>query len=204
MKEKLQFMPTLKDAFAIGAKNILSIVAATILWAITIWIPYINVGTTIAMSMLPVKLSRGEIVNPTYIFDSEYRHIMGEYLILQVLISSAVLLAMGFMFFPGIVLGLSWSLATYLLIDKKMNWALCLSESNRLTMGYKKRIFWLSFVLSLVFVIAFGLVFAIFDKVPALLVIVFILLYLLAVSVTISLNAVIYRELALTEPEEAA
>lgn len=200
MKEKLQFVPTLSDAFAIGAKNILSIVAATILWLVTIWIPYLNVGTTIAMSMLPVKLSRGEIINPTYIFDSEYRHIMGEYLILQALMSSAVLLAMGFMFIPGIVLGLSWSLATYLLVDKKLNWAHCLSESNRLTMGYKKRIFWLSFVLSLIFMVLIGIVIALFDNAPTLLVIAFLLIYLLMISVCVSLQAVIYRDLALNEP----
>ena len=77
MNEKLQFMPTITDALAIATKNMASIVVAVLLWAITIWIPYVNVGTTIALATLPVKLSKGEVISPTFIFDSEYRHIMG-------------------------------------------------------------------------------------------------------------------------------
>ena len=81
MEEKLQFVPSLKDAFAIGVKNLVPIVLSVLLWLVTVWIPYVNVGTTIALATLPVKLSKGEMISPMFIFDSEYRHCMGEYFI---------------------------------------------------------------------------------------------------------------------------
>ena len=77
MEEKLQFVPSLKDAFAIGVKNLVPIVLSVLLWLVTVWIPYVNVGTTIALATLPVKLSKGEMISPMFIFDSEYRHCMG-------------------------------------------------------------------------------------------------------------------------------
>ena len=46
--KKLDFAETLKDSIEIGVKNAPSIVVAVILWLVTIWIPYINIGTTIA------------------------------------------------------------------------------------------------------------------------------------------------------------
>lgn len=62
MEEKLQFVPSLKDAFAIGIKNLVPIVLSVLLWLVTVWIPYVNVGTTIALATLPVKLSKGEMI----------------------------------------------------------------------------------------------------------------------------------------------
>ncbi|MCG4956686.1 hypothetical protein [Alistipes finegoldii] len=52
--KKLDFAETLKDSIAIGVKNAPSVVVAVALWLVTIWIPYINIGTTIAISLLPV------------------------------------------------------------------------------------------------------------------------------------------------------
>lgn len=54
--KKLDFSETLKDSIAIGVKNAPSVVVAVALWLVTIWIPYINIGTTIAISLLPVEL----------------------------------------------------------------------------------------------------------------------------------------------------
>ena len=51
--KKLDFSETLKDSIAIGVKNAPSVVVAVALWLVTIWIPYINIGTTIAISLLP-------------------------------------------------------------------------------------------------------------------------------------------------------
>lgn len=90
MEEKLQFVPSLKDAFAIGMKNLVPIVLSVLLWLVTVWIPYVNVGTTIALATLPVKLSKGEMISPMFIFESKYRHCMGEYFILQAVITSAI------------------------------------------------------------------------------------------------------------------
>lgn len=35
MEEKLQFVPSLKDAFAIGVKNLVPIVLSVLLWLVT-------------------------------------------------------------------------------------------------------------------------------------------------------------------------
>ena len=56
--KKLDFGETLKDSVAIGVKNAPSVIAAVALWLITIWIPYLNVGTTIAITLLPTQLVR--------------------------------------------------------------------------------------------------------------------------------------------------
>lgn len=77
----LDFEQTLKDSFVIGFRNAASIVGCVFLWLITIWIPYINIGTTIALSMLPIELAKGSIISPLSIFDAKYRKYMGEYLI---------------------------------------------------------------------------------------------------------------------------
>lgn len=198
MEEKLQLMPSLQDAFAIGMKNVASIVVAVLLWAVTIWIPYLNVGTTIAMATLPVKLSKGEAISPTFIFDAEYRHCMGEYFILQAIINSAVGVAMFFMFIPGIVLSFSWMLAVYLLVGKKMNWAQCLTESNRLMMGYKLKVFCLKFLVGAVLCIGSFILYMIFGAISEFLgFIVLILVILVGVCVSTAVDAVIYRELVL-------
>lgn len=36
MEEKLQFVPSLKDAFAIGMKNLVPIVLSVLLWLVTV------------------------------------------------------------------------------------------------------------------------------------------------------------------------
>lgn len=198
MEEKLQFVPSLKDAFAIGVKNLVPIVLSVLLWLVTIWIPYVNVGTTIALATLPVKLSKGEMISPMFIFDSEYRHCMGEYFILQAVIFSAVYISLLFMIVPAIVLSLSWMLAVYLLVGKKMNWALCLSESNRLMMGYKFKAFCLKFAVSIALLVVSYVLFSMFDAIAGLLGVLVVLLCVLAgVCVMLSVDAVIYRELVL-------
>lgn len=198
MEEKLQFVPSLKDAFAIGVKNLVPIVLSVLLWLVTVWIPYVNVGTTIALATLPVKLSKGEMISPMFIFDSEYRHCMGEYFILQALIFSAVYISLLFMIVPAIVLSLSWMLAVYLLVGKKMNWALCLSESNRLMMGYKFKAFCLKFAVSLALLVVSYVLFSMFGAIANSLGVLVVLVCVLAgVCVMLSVDAVIYRELVL-------
>lgn len=211
MEEKLQFVPSLKDAFAIGVKNLVPIVLSVLLWLVTVWIPYVNVGTTIALATLPVKLSKGEMISPMFIFDSEYRHCMGEYFILQAVIFSAVYISLLFMIVPAIVLSLSWMLAVYLLVGKKMNWALCLSESNRLMMGYKFKAFCLKFAVKIALLVVSYVLFSMFDAIAGSLgVLVVLVCVLVGVCIMLSVDAVIYRELVLSEdkveeakPEEA-
>ena len=136
----LQVMPVIKDGCAIGIKNAPSLIGALILWVLTIWIPYINVGTTIALCSIPVALSKGKVLSPTFIFGSHYRKQMGDFFILEGLQTMAVYASMIFLLFPALVLSYSWSQAVYLLLDKELNPTEALSASNKLTSNSNHRL----------------------------------------------------------------
>ena len=57
--KKLPIFATLKEGLELGMVNCFSLIAATILYILTIWVPYINVGTTLAMAALPVEMAKG-------------------------------------------------------------------------------------------------------------------------------------------------
>lgn len=141
MDKKLNIIATVKDGIAIALVNYLSLIAASVLYLITIWIPYLNVGTTIAMCSLPAEMAKGNIVNPLFIFNPKYRRHMGEFFILVTLMSGAI--SIGYLFggIPGVVIGIAWSFATVLFVDKDMPALEALRESNRITYGNKWRIF---------------------------------------------------------------
>lgn len=154
----LSFSQTFGEAFKFGMKNILSVIGVYLLGILTCWIPYINVGTMIAITMLPLKMSEGTVINPLYIFESKYRKCMGEFLLTKVLTIITIYAATIFLFFPAIVLSLSWSLTFYYLLDAKMNPTEALHASNEATYGSK----WTLFFVRLVFGLIFGFLFALF------------------------------------------
>lgn len=139
--KKLDFGETLKDSVAIGVKNAPSVIAAVALWLITIWIPYLNVGTTIAITLLPTQLAKGEIVNPLGIFDSKYRRYMGEFFITMGLMIFPIFIGVLFMVIPGIVLSIAWTLSYYFLIEKGKNPIQAIKASNDATYGSKWTMF---------------------------------------------------------------
>ena len=161
--KKLNIIATVKDGFALALVNYLSLLAAVVLYVLTIWIPYLNVGTTIAMSSLPAEMAKGKVVNPLFIFDGKYRKNMGEFFILMALMSGAI--SVGFLFgvIPGIVISVAWSFAVVLFIDKDMPALEALRESNRLTYGNKWRIFGAEALIAIVLVIATAVIGAIFS-----------------------------------------
>lgn len=148
--KKLDIALTLADAFRTGIKNIPSVLGTYILWVLTIWIPYINIGTTIALSMMPLKMADGGIVNPLYIFESKYRKYMGEYLLTCCLMTMAIVLATLFMIVPGIVLSVSWSLALLFLIGRDLNPLQAMRASNNATQGSKWSIFFVQILLAII------------------------------------------------------
>ena len=162
MDKKLNVIATIKDGIAIALVNYLSIVAAAALYLITIWIPYLNVGTTIAMCSLPAEMAKGNVVNPLFIFKGEYRRNMGEFFILMSLMYGAIGVGFAFMGIPGIVLSIAWSFATVLFIDKGLNALEALRESNRLTYGNKWRIFGAEFLVAFILGIVVGIINALF------------------------------------------
>lgn len=159
--KKLDFAETFKDAITIGVKNAPSVIAAVALFLVTIWIPYINIGTFIAITLLPTQLAKGEVINPLGIFDSKYRRYMGEFLITMGLMVIPIYIALIFMIVPGIVLSLAWSLAYYFLIEKGKNPIEALKASNDATYGSK----WTMFAVGIVFGIAAIIVLLIFSAI---------------------------------------
>jgi len=155
MKNKLQFGEVLSNAFKIGLKNFLPLLGAGILWILTIWIPYLNVGTTIAMSTLPLALKEGKMISPLEIFDAKYRKYMGEFFLLISLRGAGISMAALFFVIPGIVISIAWSMAVLLLFDKNENIIESLKKSNEMTYGQKWTIFFVNLVLVLPLLIPF-------------------------------------------------
>ena len=188
--KKLDFAETLKDSIAIGVKNAPSVVVAVALWLVTIWIPYINIGTTIAISLLPVELAKGSVINPLGIFDSKYRRYMGEYLITAGLMVIPIYIAFVFMIVPGIVL-------FYFLLGKGKKPMQAIKASNDATYGSK----WTMFLVTLVFGIMVGIVFGILYAICLAINVGFItflvmfVLIVLAASVRMAIDASFWKQL---------
>lgn len=68
-QRKITVAGVISEGIGLGIKNAISMLGATILWLLTIWIPYLNVGTTIAMTTIPIELSKGRVISPLFIFD---------------------------------------------------------------------------------------------------------------------------------------
>ena len=150
MEKKITVFGVISEGFSLGLKNSLSLLGAVVLYVLTIWIPYLNVGTTIAMSAIPIELSKGKVISPLFIFDAKYRKYMGEFFLLLGFISIAIVPLILFGFFPFVVISLAWSLAVYLLLDKGLSPGEALVQSNKLTDGYKWTLFFIELVLGLV------------------------------------------------------
>lgn len=160
--KKLNIIATIKDGVAIALVNYLSLVAAVLLYVLTIWIPYLNVGTTIAMCSLPAEMAKGNILNPLFIFKEEYRRNMGEFFILMSLMMGAISVGFAFMFIPGIVISIAFGFAAVLFVDKNLPALESLRESNRLTYGHKWRIFGAEFLLAIALCIVVSIIAALF------------------------------------------
>ena len=149
--QKLDIVDTIKDGVGIGIKNIGPIIVNFILWGLTCWIPYLNVGTTIGLYVgIVAKASKGDTISFLEIFDAKYRKYMGEFFLTFGLISMGTVVGVLFAFIPGIVIGLAWSLAILLVIDKGKNPAEALTLSNNCTYGNKWRMVGVYFLISMV------------------------------------------------------
>lgn len=148
-QRKITVSSVLSEGIGLGLKNAPSLLGAVILWLLTIWIPYINVGTTIAIQTIPIELSKGKIISPLFIFDGKYRQYMGEYFTLIGLMGMSLIPAVFFLVVPAIIIGIGWSLAIYLMLDRGIAPGEALIQSNKATYGYKWTIFGINFVLLL-------------------------------------------------------
>jgi len=188
----------LTEGIPLGIKNFVTIFGAAILWLLTFWIPYLNVGTTIAVSTMPMAIADNESPEgPTYIFDSKYRKYMGEYFILIGLMYMAIWTAYCFLIIPGIVIGLAWSQALYLLFDKQLNPIDALKESNEKTCGHKWTLFFVGLVFNMAFFILAFILLWIFIQIGVTFLVVIAVILLVGIYMvgSVGINAVIYRKL---------
>ncbi|MDR0657465.1 MAG: hypothetical protein LBG18_00770 [Mediterranea sp.] len=189
----------IKEGINIGIKNSLSLLGSTLLWLITFWIPYLNVGTTIAINTIPIELSKGKVISPTFIFDAKYRRYMGEYFNLIGLMLMSLIPAFFFMIIPGYVIIIGWSLAIYILLDKGVSPSEALIQSNNATYGYKWTIFFVNLIMVVIFYVLLYVLLSIFVFNENIGIFLAVVLYLLLIVISQGCSAAIYKGLTKDE-----
>lgn len=194
--KKLAVLDTIRNGVGIGVKNIASILVNIILWVLTCWIPYINVGTTIGLAVgIVTKAGRGEVISMTEIFNPQYRKFMGEYFLTAGLVYMGVFIGMMFLIIPGIVIGIAWSLAVLLAVDKGKNPTEAISLSNKLTYGNKWRMLAIYIIPSVIYMILAAILVKILAAIPIILFIFVMAASFLFMFVMIGLLASVYKQL---------
>lgn len=196
---KITIQEAITEGVQIGIKNVASLLGAVVLWILTIWIPYLNVGTTIAISTIPIALSKGKVISPLFIFDEKYRQFMGEYFTLKGLKMMSIIPAMFFAIIPGFIISLGWMLALYILLDKKIAPGEALIQSNKATYGYKWTMFFTFLLLGIVFGFALLIFMAVFMKVAFLSFIMCTALIVLYQVTYLGCMTVFYKKLVLEQ-----
>lgn len=195
MEKKFNSIDILTNGFEIGLKNVASLIGAVVLWLLTIWIPYINIGTTIAMATLPIEMAKGNIFSPTAIFDKKYFKFIGEYFLIVGFMYSAMMAGLVLFFVPSIVIAIAWSMGVLLLIDKGLNPIEALTASNKATLGYK----WTMFLGYLLFGVAVGILMWLFGLIPAVGGVLRIILFVLVAPIALGMQAFVYKKLCKEE-----
>ncbi len=192
MEKKLTVAAILKEGIGIGMKNLVPILVNAVLWILTIWIPYLNIGTTIGMMIgIVSKASKGEAISMTEIFNPRYRKYMGEFFLTYGLVMMGVSAGMLFFLIPGFVIALAWSLALLLAVDKGLNPVEAISKSNNATYGSKATIWAANLVLGVVVMILS----AIFTRIPGIGPLLVLALVVCAVFVGVGMQAYVYKTL---------
>ncbi|HEX37986.1 MAG TPA: hypothetical protein ENG70_03900 [Candidatus Cloacimonetes bacterium] len=197
MNEQLSIGNIISNGFSYGFKNILNLLGAIILWLVTIWIPYLNIGTTIGLVGLIVHMSKGKPFSPTVIFDAKYRKNFGEFFLLYGFMAIGIYFASILMLIPGIVLQVAWSQALYLFLDKDVKPLSALRKSNELTYGKKWNIFLGIFILMVIVGIIFAILVAIFNAIWSFLGGLFTFIgIIIIIAIGMGVNAYIYSVLS--------
>ena len=189
---KINVMDTIKDGLQLALKNVMSLILLVILYVLTVWIPYLNVGTTVGLYKAVIAMSRGEVVDPVSIFDKENFKFFGNMFLLLGFQSMGIAAATAFMFIPGIILSLAWGFAMYLLIDKGTSPLKSLTASYDITLGEKWRIFGINLLVGLII----GLVSGIFSLIPKVGFVFVILVVIVGCAYSVAVNALMYRHFA--------
>ena len=155
--EKLDIIKTIKDGVQYGLKNFFPLLLMVILYFVTFWIPYLNVGTTIGLYKAIIGIGRGETIDPVSIFSKENFKNIGNFFLLEGFIVVGTVAAAAFMFFPALVIAIAWSFAIYFLIDKHVSPLKALLLSYDSTFGNKWRIFFTGLLCGIIIGVVCGL-----------------------------------------------
>ena len=185
--QKLDFKQTLVDAFNVGTANIVNLLLTAVLWLVTFWIPYLNIGTTVGFYKIIVALSKGEAIEPLSLFSRENYKCLGDFFLLFGL-QTAGLIAAAMMFVAPIV-ALAWQFAFYFFVDKKVSPLKALSLSYNATCGEKWTLFFLYMVVGLILSLVTSLL-ALIPKVGGVLVVLALIAF---VAIVMGLEAVLYK-----------
>ena len=193
-------MGVINEGTSLGLKNFVSIFVAYILFILTSWRPYINVGTSIALINLPITLSKSNnsTISPTFIFDGHYRKYMGEFFNLMGLMAISLIPAFLFLIIPGIIISYGWSQAYYLMFDKEIAPSEAMMQSTKITYGYKSTLFWIDLLIAVVVSIFFGIInflTMLVTNSPIITMIFMVIIISLVAVIRVGCAAVAYREL---------
>ena len=159
--EKLDIMQTIKDGVQYGLKNFFPLLLMVLLYVVTVWIPYLNVGTTIGFYKAIIGIGRGETIDPTAIFAKENFSNIGGFFLLTGFIAVGTIAAACFMLLPAYVIGIAWGFAIYFYLDKKVSPLKSLQLSYDTTFGNKWRIFFTELICVLLICVVCGILGAI-------------------------------------------
>ncbi len=154
--ERFTVPEIIKNSFYLGIKHYALFIPAFILWILTCWIPYFNVGITIGLIGIIASVSKGTPVSVQDIFDAKYRKNMGEFFLLLSFIGGGIVIGYALVIVPGIVITIAWSQAVLLFADKNYTALDSIKKSNDMTHGHKMTIF-LSAILLLLLFFGYGL-----------------------------------------------
>ncbi len=193
--DKLQIKQTILDGVQYGIKNVVPLILMVILYVVTIWIPWLNVGTTVGLYKSVIKIGRGEVINPVDIFAKENWQNLGDFFLLMGLMSIGITAACMFVFIPGIILSFAWSFALYFFIDKGLSPTKALKVSYKVTDGEKWTIFWIMLIVCVLGGIVCGLFagLATIKYVGWLFAILCFAAYLITFAVLLAVDGVMYK-----------
>ena len=187
--KKLEVIPTLTEACQLGIKNVIPLILTVLLYFVTVWIPYLNVGTTVGLYRIVIDLSKGKTIDPLSIFKKENFENMGGFFLMLGFLTLGISAAMLFLFIPGIVMGIAWGFAIYIFLDKKVSPMKALMLSDKATYGEK----WTIFFIGLLFGLVVGLLSALFGWIPFIGGVFVFLIVIAAAAIGVALDAVMYR-----------
>ena len=141
----------ISNSFGLAMKNAGSILLIMLVYILTIWIPYINLGTSIAMYAFVIAMARNEAFTVEELFSCKYLKLMGPILLLFGMSFLAIVFGLLWFVVPGMVVALAWGQASYLIVDKNLDPMEALKTSYKITYGKKWTIFLSAFILTILF-----------------------------------------------------